>query len=39
MKRETSQLLHALRSVCGEAEHKKPVMLHEPTLNDSTTRA
>lgn len=38
MKRETSQLLHALRSVCGEAEQKKPVMLHEPTLNDSTTR-
>ena len=38
MKRETSQLLNALRSVCGEAEQKKPVMLHEPTLNDSTTR-
>lgn len=38
MNRETSQLIHVLKTICGEAEPKKPIMLHEPKLNDSTTR-
>ena len=38
MNRETSQLIHVLKTICGEAEPEKPIMLHEPKLNDSTTR-
>ena len=38
MNKETSQLIHVLKTICGEAEPEKPIMLHEPKLNDSTTR-
>ena len=38
MNKETTQMLHILRTVCGTADVKNPVMLHEPILNDSTTK-
>ena len=38
MNRETSDLLHVLRTVCGEAGRKNPIALHEPKLNDSITK-